>query len=437
MSSAARFLPLLGMAFLILLGCEVTEEKLELWKGTQNGPKKLASTVTDPDVPMNLRAKAAVALVDINSWDLFRESFQNMDKAESAKVAGEVAPILAGLIENGDEQAITKIQVDAKDALFILLDNLSGEGLKVAQRALISWCVGDYNIRAMAGQYNIRTIVKKIGAPAAEALIELLDLNQIVIKYVAELIREVGDPEVLAKASGHLAQQLKSNVDKIQETHLVSASIIGGAPTASALLEIAGNEKTNSKLQRFALRAYSEGLNTGNIEADDAQVKKLFTIAQNESFDQYHREETYYVIAQIGRKQDLEKLRKVLESKDDFWRAVAFRCILRMDGEGQLEEAISELEKNGGLSTEKEYEEITSRVASFPNLLPKVRDLLNSSRPAVQAVAVDVMAEIGSPQDAAAIEKLTESKEKLPKGTGHKTLGDAAKDALEKLKKRG
>ena len=35
-----------------LLGCEVNEEKIELWKGTQNGPKKLAGTLIDPEIEL-------------------------------------------------------------------------------------------------------------------------------------------------------------------------------------------------------------------------------------------------------------------------------------------------------------------------------------------------------------------------------------------------
>ena len=39
---------ILGVGLLVAAaGCEVNEEKIELWKGTKNGPKKLAGTVID------------------------------------------------------------------------------------------------------------------------------------------------------------------------------------------------------------------------------------------------------------------------------------------------------------------------------------------------------------------------------------------------------
>ncbi|MCP4676509.1 MAG: hypothetical protein GY854_13545 [Deltaproteobacteria bacterium] len=436
MKASIRCCVVAVLALLVLAGCEVTEEKIDLWKGTQNGPKKLASTVVDSDVQMNLRAKAAVALVEINAWDLFRELFKKMEKSDAESVVTAVTPILAKMVEEGGskEKPISKLQVDAKDALFIMLDYAGGEGKAAAERALIGWCTGDYNVRAMAGQYNIRTIVKKIGAPAADGLIPLLNVKAIVIKHVAELIREVKDERVLAKASQQLAADLKANIAGIKEIHLIAAAIIGGGPIGDALLDFATNKDLSDKLQRFSLRAFSESMSKKAITLSSEQVDKLFSMAQDLNFDQYQREETYYVIAQAGRKDDLERFFKLLTEKSSFWRAVGLRCILRIDGEGQLNKALQDIAKQ---TTDKSHvDEVIARIKSFPKLLPKVRELLGDSSGFSKGIAVGVLGEMGNKDDLKKLEQLS-GKTRLPKGFGHKTLGEAVKAAVEAIKKRG
>ncbi|MCP4606966.1 MAG: hypothetical protein GY847_41720 [Proteobacteria bacterium] len=431
---------LLMFGLLAAFSCEVTEEKIELWKSTQNGPKKLAGTVIDPEVSMDLRAKATVALVEINAWELFRELFKKMNKEDAEKVIAAVTPLLAKMVENGGsakEKPISKPQVDAKDALFIMLDYAGGAGKTGAEKALINWCIGDYNIRAMAGQYNIKTIVKKIGPAAADGLIPLLAIDQLVIKHVAELISVVNDPKVLARASEQLASELKANVKKIKEIHLIAAAIIGGVPIGNTLLEFATNNELSAEMQRFSLRAMSESLSNKAQKLSEEQISKLFAMSENSDYDQYQREETYYVIAQAGRKEDLPKIRKLLAEKSSFWRAVGFRCILRIDGEDQLGATLKEIGRLKLTKSKADVEEIISRIASFPKLLPKVRELINDSSIFTQAIAANVLSKLGTLNDLKIVEKLTGNKTRLPKGFNHKTLGEAAAASIEAIKKRG
>ena len=77
------------------------------------------------------------------------------------------------------------------------------------------------------------------------------------------------------------------------------------------------------------------------------------------------------------------------------------------------------------------------RISSFPKLLPKVRELLDDSAVFVQAIGVGVLGRLGISSDAEAVGKLTGSKKRLPKGFGHKTLGDAAQASVAAIKKKG
>ena len=392
--------------------------------------------VRDPRV----RSESIDGVGLINSWELFREMFKKMEKKDAEAVVEAVVPILEEMIKDAGNvkgQAISNKQVDAKDGLFIMLDYAGGEGKKAAERVLIDWCVKDYNHRAMAGQYNIKTIVRKIGPAAAEALIPLLSVDELVIKYVAELIRKVGDEAVLDKASAQLGKNLNENVEKIEEVHLVSAAIIGGEHVGNTLLDLSTNNDVSAGLQRFALRALSESVSKKALLLDDKHVGRLFLMAENRDYDQYQREETYYVIAQAGRQEDIPRLKKLLAEKSSFWRAVGLRCILRIDGEGQLGSVLGELARNRRTKTKDDFEEIIERVSAFPKLLGKVRECLEDKSPFVRAVAVGVLAKLGTKDDLSALKKMAKDATKLPRGIGPKNLAEATKAAIEEIEKRG
>ena len=427
----------------LLMGCAVTEEKIELWKGTKNGPKKLAAAAVNRELPLDLRAKAIIALSEIsdrddeNIWDLYIKSFEAMDKADAAKVIETAAPMLAKKVETGVKGGVSKTQVSAKDALYIMYDFASGPGKEAVQNALIAWCTKDYNIRALAGKYNIRSIVKKVGAPGAEALIRLLNPNEVTIQHVAELIREVGDKAVMEKASKALAEQIDKNLAKLQEVHLIAAAIIGGKAIGKLLLKVAGNPDLAPELQRYALRAYSEGITKESIQADEGQIEDLFNIAENPKQDQYQREEAYYVIAQIGNKTAVPRLEKLLRNRDMFYRAVGLRCLLRLDGEHLLAKTLNDIESSKKVSSEEEVDGIVERITAFPPLLPKVRELLKSDSVFAAAVAVDVLRDMGVKDDLKLLKPLEKDERNLPKGFKHKKLQDAVKAAMDAIDQRG
>ena len=435
MITVRRLLPLSIIALLALAGCQVNDEKIALWKTTENGPKKLAGALIDPDQPLEVRVKASIALVEIKNLDLMRESFQKMEKGDAQKVIAALAPELARMSkgEGGgpQEKSLTKQQIDAKDGLFVLLDFADADTRGAVEKPLVAWCVeGNYNIRAMAG-YNVRTIVKKIGPPAAREITKLLTMDQVAIEPIAKLIREVGDASALEMASKRMAEQLSANVEQIQETHLIAAAVIGGNDVAGALLDLATDKKLSAELQRFALRAYSQAIESAYIQPDKAQLDRLFAMAENVEYDRYQREETYLTLAQCAGKEGVPRIAALLGSDEFYWRLVGLRCLLRLDGEGQLAPALA----TKGLATSAdEVDEVIGWTAKFPKLLPAVRDVLKTGDAFARGIAVYVLSIKGDPAtDAPLLQGLVTDKTGLPKGFEHATLGDAAKAALERL----
>jgi len=440
MKSANKLILLFALMAAFLTACEITEEKVELWKGTQNGPKKLAGALIDPDLPINIRAKAGVALVEINQWENFRKAFLKMEKEDSQKTIAAIAPLLGKKAKSenpSEEEQPKKSQVDAKDGLYMMLDFANGESRNAVVKPLVIWCTeGNFNYRAMAGNYRIGAMAKKIGAPAAVGLTKLLTIvpKQIAIKQIADIIRGIKDEKALEGASAQIAKQLKSNVGKFGERQLIAAAVIGGGPVANTFLDLATNNKLSAELQRFALRAFSQALEQKNIKANPKYVERLFEMAENTAYDQYHREETYLTIAQAGGEKEAPRVAKLLHNEEFFWRLVGMRCLLRMDGEKQLE---------GILTTKKlsksaiEVKDVIYWAGRFPKLAPQFTKLLQSKNMFAKGVATYVIGDIGKKEtDLPILDGLIKSKGKLPKGFLHITIGEAAKAAKEKLAKK-
>jgi hypothetical protein len=432
------FLPVF-LAVCVSAGCQVTEEKIETWKGTQNGPKKLAGTFIDPSIDINLRVKAGVALVEMNEWEKFKESFPKMEKSDSEKVILALAPVL-GKLSKGEgggpqEKSLDKLQVDAKDGLYLMLDYAQPGSRNAVVKPLLAWCVdGNYNIRAMAG-YNVRTVVKKIGAPATDALATLLTTDQIAIEPIAKLIVDVNNESSNKKASEFLSEQLKSNIKQVGEKHLVAAAIIGGPAIADTLLDLATDKNLSDEMQRFALRAYSQSLDNGSIKATPGQMDILFTMAENTEFDKFQREETYLTIAQAGTSKDSERMINLLTNEVFFWRLVGLRCLLRMDGKNQLVRALNakKLARDSD-----ETSEVIMWTSRFPKLIDQIHEALKEGNTFAKGVAVYALGVIGSiDKDVPILEGLLDNKIKLPDGFDHKTLGEAAKAAINEIKKKG
>jgi hypothetical protein len=234
-----------------------------------------------------------------------------------------------------------------------------------------------------------------------------------------------------------LAGQIEQDLTKLQEVHLIAAATIGGNAIGLLLLKVAANAELAPELQRYALRAYSEGINKESIKADQAHIDILFTIAENSKQDQYQREEAYYVIAQAAGKEEVIRVRRLLRGKDSFFRAVGFRCLLRMDGEALLADVLEELEKSKKVTSEEEVDGIVERITAFSALLPTIRKLLSSESAFTVGIAVSVLRDMGVKDDLKLLESLEKDERNLPKGFKHTKLRDAVKAAMTGIEQRG
>ncbi|HUT76266.1 MAG TPA: hypothetical protein VM285_01175, partial [Polyangia bacterium] len=184
---------------------------------------------------------------------------------------------------------------------------------------------------------------------------------------------------------------------------------------------------------RFALRAYSKSFEKGHMKSTPARMERLFALGESAEYDKYQREETYLTIAQIGGAAEADRVGRLLQDKDFYLRLTGMRCMLRMDGPGQIKRI---LETKGLASSAEEIGDVIDWVGKFPDLREALRALAVSGAPFSRGVAILALGASGDGSDAETLGKLAGDRTKLPKGFKYRTLGEAAKAATEELKKK-
>ncbi|MBN2341097.1 MAG: hypothetical protein JXX29_04110 [Deltaproteobacteria bacterium] len=421
---------------LLLFGCKVTEEKISLWKSTQAGPQKIAEVLSDSEAPVELRSAAAIALIEIKQHALLTESLEKISKEEADNVIYTAVPSLTAQVKGNpsDSADLASEQIAAKDGLFLLYEFAGPKSKDAVQQTLVDWCTeGDFASRERAG-FNIRVIIKKIGAPVYTALVKKLTIDNNGIEPVAKLLRASEDKPILAAASKQIAAELKGNLGKFRKTHLRAAAIIGGAPVGDFLVGVATDNTLNDELRKYALRAYSVALEDGSIAPTESQLIPLVAMAENTALDKYQREEVYLTLAQIDLPQSVLALEKLLSSKEFFWRMVGARCLLRLDGNTHL---TTVLQSKRITTDAEETGEFIALIAKFPKIKSALIAALQSSHPYSVAIAINALALMGGTDALAALKKYQTSTVRLPRLFSTKTVGDAATAAIDAIEKKG
>jgi hypothetical protein len=199
-------------------GCRVTENDVETWKGTVKGPSKMVAVLLAEKYDLQLRTKAALALVEMQRSDLdgtgeLLATLQKLDPATREKVLTGLVPGLAKAMSEGKVEPGTEPppgQIRAKDAAFALISQAapSAETRKGLTTALMAWYVTDFDGRSLAGAYSAEQVVRQLGASAAGSLVDALNARspqQALIK-LAELIAQVGDVETKKRAAHKLVE---------------------------------------------------------------------------------------------------------------------------------------------------------------------------------------------------------------------------------------
>ncbi len=224
-SIAARFAALLLFAA-VASACAVTDADIEAWQTTMRGPGKIVAVLSADKYADALRIRAGLALVEMERPDVdgiseLQGALRNLPDETRTRLVDGMAPGFIDLMQGrgaaagaaapsvaGAEAAPPAIQVRAKDAAFVVLQYAGAEQRAVLTDAIIGWFIEDFNGRSLAGNFSAEQVIRHIGTPAANHLVEAMNahLPQQALTKICELISQLGDDATKARAGARIVE---------------------------------------------------------------------------------------------------------------------------------------------------------------------------------------------------------------------------------------
>ena len=197
-------------------GCAIDSGDIEHWKRTQKGPTKILRVMEGERFPMELRAQAALAMVEMERTDLsplheLNVAFKRLEShsPETVKeIVERITPSLSKMMVSARDasEMPRALEIRAKDAAFRLQAFASDETRKQLIADIIDFYAVDFASRSLLGDVSAEQVVRELGDPAADRLIEAMNAKMPpdALAKLAELIGEEGSDETKAKAGERL-----------------------------------------------------------------------------------------------------------------------------------------------------------------------------------------------------------------------------------------
>ncbi|MCA9611949.1 MAG: hypothetical protein H6721_19715 [Sandaracinus sp.] len=488
----------------LLAGCKVTAEDIEYWQGTVKGPGKIVAVMLAERYPIELRTQAALALVEMerNDRDYVQslqqaiQTLQSQDPEATQQIVDGMVAGLQEMMRGGNETQQDPAlgpplsQVRAKDAAYILIPHASPATRQQLVAAVVGWYAVDFAERNLAGNYSAEQVVRSLGAPAAEQLVDAMSAEQpqqALIK-IAELIGQIGSPATKGRAAQRMVdierqmegqefldwlkgkiraslQEQGREVDDGRITliaeinrdnfinegalpamkNLASEEVVRGrlmeiarqAPPADAAAPIA--EAANLRRQK-ALQALE-----GNATA--AELTALLDLALDETNPINVRDYAFDRVGDIGSRDAIPRLWPLVQTADNDalkkrlrWRAG--ELVLALGGPEIVPEFLAKLPSDRAVEYEPEelagYAQRMNQMTPAPVAVAEAQ--LRSPSWHLRVIGIRFVERHGAEADVAKLQRLTsdsatgvgaswESRE-IP------TVGKVAEDAIAKLRER-
>ncbi|HZS41128.1 MAG TPA: HEAT repeat domain-containing protein [Polyangia bacterium] len=428
---------LLGMLLVVATGAslvacgDVTPEKIARWKETERGPGKLRDAVKSSSLSPSLRAQALVALVELGmSADAIAE-LETRPSVDRAPVVHEAAPRLGQLAGTGADVTTTRVQREAKDAMFLLRADAAPADRDALDDLLIAWTCADLNGRMSLGGQSSDKILTAIGARATPRLIALLSTEGPNQQQAAAILAKIGDAPTRARAVDALvesAKKLQQRTRDVPDGLLQSIGVLGGPHATAYLVEVA--ERGSESLRERALFALAQG----GAGLDSSALAAAERIAGDKKAPGKVREAAFQVAEKIGASAVPAMVRLMNDADETVrWRAVEAALAAGKDkAVAPVLEALSQ-------SRPYKKEDLDSYVVHDLGLigagaLEPLKGELKSKSWVARIVAVRGIAAVGKAEDAPAVAALESDGTKLKGFAGSATIGSEAKAAEQALR---
>lgn len=438
---------------------------------------------------LDLRTHAALALVEMERQDVdgvaeLQRAIQKVGGEDRNRIIDGIAPGLISLM-NGSGQAQTGAatdggpapeQIRAKDAAFLLIPSAGAESRGRLVDAVVGWYVEDFNGRNLSGNFSSEQVIRALGAPAAQKLVEALNAQapqQALIK-LSELIGQLGDESTRSRAAdklvaieaemrgkgfknwlaGQIRDQMAASGSKVDEKKIEKAAAINqenfienGAipamkyladepPVASRLLAIAEAKRGGiTDEQRARALMALEG------KAKQEHLDRLLALALDNRNSERVRDYAFDRVGDIRSVRALPPMWPLVQSASNQrlrWRAG--ELVLAIGGNGVVNEFFSKLPSGNGI--EYEPEELEGYATRMGQMTPQPSDLLKEQLGSAdwwdQVIALKYFERKGGLSDIPAMNALVSSR--TPVAGDHwgktRTVGKVAEEAIAGLRER-
>lgn len=474
----------LCLALVGALGCKVTEDDIETWKGTVKGPRKMLAVVLADKYEMPLRARAALGLVEMERGDVdgvaeLQRVIAGLGPSTRTELIDRITPGLVKLMASGGDAKIKSedgppaIQIRAKDAAFALITHAGPESRGKLTDGVMRWYIEDFNGRNLSGNYSAEQVVRALGSPAAKILVEAMGarLPQQALIKLAELIGQLGDAKTKQAAGAKLvaieaemqgaeflewlkkeiSQQLeaagqKADAARIEKTALLNRAkfidegvipamkYLADQPEVSQrLLAIAANSDPALALRRTRALQALEG------KVDEAHLEPLLALALDPKAPASVRDYAFDRVGDIGSPKAIPPMWPLVQDADNQrlrWRAG--ELVLALGGNSVLSEFFAKLPPEA----EYEPEELDGYALRMGQMTPLPKpDLtarLSSPHWWSRVIALYFFQRKGTAADIPKMSRLLEQGDKTQgkKWQEASTVGKVAKQAIDGLRER-
>ncbi|MGD0836958.1 MAG: HEAT repeat domain-containing protein [Polyangia bacterium] len=428
------------VALIALAACEsaTTSESIRAWKSTEKGPEKIEAALRNSAVPANLRAEAAVALVEIGRPEKVDDIIGGMPQTERVQV---LAPLLEMYVAAMASPQLPKMR-DARDELFSLRQYALPDQQKRIDTALLGSIEKDiFAGRFAGGRQSLEKMLLAIGPPSAPMLVRLIADARAPYRGIAELLAKVGDPVTRDRGGSALVERLEHTRagDRTASDMWIALGLLGG-PTVSEFL--AGKMQKGSREDAVAA---AKALQQSRFPA---VLPVALHIAADARADKELRGEVFGVIEKIGGPDALSGLLAIIaHDKNDIVRYRAHEAALEV---GKATAILPALEAFApGLSFRRDdvidfLVKDISRIGSAAK--PQVQAALSSPSPLARMTAVLALEAplplgrgqtLGGPDDVAVLGTLGNDRATLKGFPPGMTIGSEAKRVAALLGSKG
>jgi HEAT repeats len=416
-----------------LVACgDVTPEKIARWKETERGPGKLRDAVKTTSLAPALRAQALVALVELG---MSSDAIGDLDKepdGERQPVVHEAVARLGQLAGAGAQpDATTRVQREAKDALFLLRGYAAPVDRDALDDQLIAWTTVDLNARMSAGGQGSEKILTAIGARAAPRLLVLLSTEGANQQQAAAILGKIADAPTRARAVDALvesAKKVQARTRDVPDGMLQSIGLLGGPHASAYLVDLA--ERGSESLRQRALFALAQG----GAGLDATALGAAERIAADKKAPGKVREAAFQLAEKVGAPA-VPSLVKLMGDPDETvrWRAVEAALAAGKD------QAVAPVLEALSVTRVYKKEDLDSYVVHDLALVgagavAPLKDELKSKSWVARLCAVRGLGAVGKAEDAAALAPIEADGTKLKGFPAGATLGSEAKAAAQALR---